>query len=289
MTTPPAEPADSLRALPNVPMWMIHAFAGCCAFVLTMAVVLILAQFPVDSAWVYKIMPKVAQNQTQYYMAITQDGCEVREVGGGGNYASAATDEEMALGAVGRRNAGARKRKPKKLSIDTTVAYHGLSIAVQGGEHEAGYHTFNIDKGHPKTPATGGWFTAPLLSVSTFFSQRAPTYSPAVKKEDENAELGCSFHMPFDHGATMHVNPATSPYETPPEGHERHTSGNGFLHKVNGSISSAVNKVAKTFHDQVTGAEEGLLLPVKGKERQAEVAPGVTIRQTTVAGEFSQA
>lgn len=58
-------------------------------------------------------------------------------------------------------------------------------------------------------------------------------------------------------------------YESPP--------GSAIFRTINESISHVADRLSRRFHDQITGPEEGLLLPVHNSEREAPVTPGMFV------------
>ena len=54
-------------------------------------------------------------------------------------------------------------------------------------------------------------------------------------------------------------------------------SGSAFLRRVNEGISSAAERLSRTFNEQVSGPEEGLLLPVHNGEREKAMTSRVFV------------
>ncbi|KAK3707779.1 hypothetical protein LTR37_011956 [Vermiconidia calcicola] len=259
------------EALPDVPTWAMHAFAGCASFVLIVAIVLYIAQFPPDLSW----LTKGRGWKKSGYMEVGQEednGDNERRYRGRSSAVAATQDTH----GVVTRTGTLRQRKPRNLSIDIGATYKGLGIAVPGDEEvESSRRSFDVEalRQPAKSPVRVTWesFTAPLPSVSDFVHGKRIARQSTLDVEDghgESRSLSASTPDMFDLRSPYHAKAGTSGTTT---------QGSAFLNKVNGSIYQAADRLSRTFYDQVQGPEEGLLLPVHQREREAPLTAGVFV------------
>ncbi|KAK3714014.1 hypothetical protein LTR37_008043 [Vermiconidia calcicola] len=273
--SPALSPAPKTSApsegLPEVPTWAMHAFAGCASFVLIVAIVLYIAQFPPDMSWLRK-RPRWKKSG---YMEIGQEednGNNERRYRG----KSSAVAATQHTNGVDTRTGTLRQRKPRNLSIETGATYKGLGIAVPRDEEaESSRRSFDVEalRQPAKSPVRVTWesFTAPLPSVSDFMHGKRIARQSTLDVEDghgESRSLSASTPDMFD---------LLSPYHAGARTRGTTTQGSAFLNKVNGSIYQAADRLSRTFYDQVQGPEEGLLLPVHQREREAPLTAGVFV------------
>ena len=276
-------PAPAEDLLPDLPTWFIHAFAGFATFVLIVAVVLYLAQFPPRLSWI-----KNLKRRYHGYTKVHQDDYELDQLyHRGRSSAVASTHHDFEHDSESENKATVRRRKPRHLRINTVAEYHGLGIAVPG-EEDAGSQSGNrrpFDeealRQRPKSPAVATWeaLTAPLPSVTAFVHGQntlTPFSTPPVYAEQADVESG---RRPLRQvgASTPDMFDVTSPYHHRPRGADEDAPGSAFLKKVNGRVNYAADRLSRTLHDQVMGPEEGLLLPVRNGEREQPYTPGVYV------------
>ena len=261
----------------------MHAFAGLASFVLIVAVVLYLAQFPPCLSWIRKLKRK-----SQGYSKVEQEDHEldsnIHHRGKSSAVASASCD-----GHVDNERFGAlRRRKLRHLRINTRAEYRGLGIAVPGkdesGAHEEKEKRRSYDEEalqeHQKSPMVAKWqaLTAPLPSLTGFTdgenTPRGSTSVPAYAMQSD-----------IESGRRLSQYTVSSPdmfdIRSPLHHHLRTGEGNAHLsnifERVNNGIYSAADRLSRTFHDKVTGPEEGLLLPVHYNEHEKTMTKGVFV------------
>ena len=281
-TTAPKSPEPN-ASLPEVPGWALHIFAACGTFVLIVAIVLYCANFPPNLEWLHKLKNLKQQDYTKVH----QEDDEHDEVLGAGSSAVAFAHDNDYGNSSGEtpRRRSLRKRRAKNLSVDTAAEYRGLGIAIPGEEstpttpkRRRSYDEESL-RMRPESPIKAKWqsFTAPVPAVEDF-----------IHKHNDSARFR---KTPYPHGVSSDIetrlyppssNPSTpdmfDPYQLSGSSkNDTEVPSSALFRKVNGGISHVADRLSRTFFDQVTGPEEGLLLPVHSSERENAPMPGVFV------------
>lgn len=173
---------------------------------------------------------------------------------------------------------GFRKWKPRGLSVDTQT--RGLGILVADGEARGAQQgkvekrvSFDTTSTAHKIGAEAA--TAPLPSTKAFLQ----TLESAGSETDDDETMRCAdietgnpVQNPRDLGDS-YAERRASPYSNADaslrwSGDDDEVEGKGWLPKVNQGVYKVADKLSARFYDQVNGAEEGLLLPVRENERE---------------------
>lgn len=247
-------------------MWALHALAGLLSCLLVMAVMLLLAQFPPPLSYFSRFH---LGSRTPGYIKIDGDD-EYLHLAGLMSTPSRGIESSPHL-----RDKRLRKRRPIQLSVDTSVEYHGLGIAVPGAcdvRDTASECDYSDLPGRKKTPGMKSatqFFTAPLPSAKVFGSgshrHRAPPdieNSPATPASPSSSSSSSAF---YDARAKMR-----SPGDA-------QTPGSALFEKINNGVCRVADKLSRTFYDHVTEPEDGLLLPVHRHEREKPLVHGVLV------------
>jgi hypothetical protein len=233
--------------LPDMPAWIIHVLAGIAAFVLLIAVGMLLAQFPHP---VHQFEEWVGCQGKKGYAKV-----ELHE--------TAHRDDELGLSTSRMESAQPQLRRKRNirrhsnLSIDTGARCSGLGIAMPGDD--AGIELGTLDGNEerdamdssPRKRQDSGWLTAPLPSVSSFFN------SPSTRKLRRSR---CT---------DVEESPCLSPPSNLAALHQQHPTATAMLRRINRSMYFAAEKMSRAFHDVVNEPEEGLLLPVRESDRES--------------------
>lgn len=274
--------------LPDLPGWVLGILAGGLSFLLIVAVVLYIAQFPPRLEWLQRTQQKW-KGRAGYSKLEQDDRSTADEDGVNGGESSAVAPSNLQLRSL-------KKRSRPTLSIDTGVgvAYdaHGVVAAhdaedLYEEQHQLEHSGLLQKKRHsydeealrmqPKSPIMPAWgsFTAPLPAASTF------TGGGSISESGRDIES-----RPYSLSAGAISTPDLFDFRAYPQqdGAEGEGNDNGdgfagsaFLRRVNGGIYDAADKLSKAFYDQVTAPEEGLLLPVHEEERERALGEGVFV------------
>lgn len=283
--------------LPPIPTWAIHILAGSLSFLIVVAVVLYFAQFPPQFTWLRKFQSSAKHRG---YTKVKGNGAEDEDISDvwDGSYSTAIhrhprlpADSETGEGEACTRS---RRRRPKHLSIDTHVTYRGLGIAGADGElgDDEGGTLARVLEGRrsydaealrerAQSPITAAWesFTAPLPSAKGFLTGQSDVPARPSPMTSGDAEKGFSYT--YSAASTPDLLDYRQAYSTPTTsvprdvGNAEEPPGSAIFRKINDRIYHAADRLSKTFHDQVNGPEEGLLLPVHNEEREPPPWPNV--------------
>lgn len=256
-TLPPNNQAD----LPRLPSWFISAFAGAGVFVLIVAVVLLMVQWPQSIAWVEEWLRRrptgdykkaVQEDGLPHVLpfSITSDSTTAHDFSGG--YAN---DHDSIRSLEGRRNG-------KNLRIDTTAKYRGLGITLAADDAAEAPGPGGLRKmfslAPPRQPP---WKTDPLPCVSSLFSGSTWHHNP------ERTTPGADSQAPT-------VRRSITASDTAPECFDSRSEsiavGKAVVRKMNQVIFNGTEKLAGVLHDPVQIPEGGLLLPIREEEREDE-------------------
>lgn len=259
-------------SLPELPNWILHLLAGTLSFLLVVAVLLFVAQFPPRLGW----LTKIKRWKRPGYEKICQDEPDFGFDPFYGMSSAVASAWENHESDERAKSDGPRRRRPKNLSIDTGLASRGLGIAVPGDEDvrrtPRKRQSFDEEalRMRPKSPARVLWesFTAPLPSVQIFTGGQKQT-----EPIEDYVETGL-YSAPSVQVSTPDVFDIKSRYY---KHGDVEPPGSALLKKINGGIYHVADKLSRTFYDQVTEPEEGLLLPVHNGDREKLLTPGVFV------------
>ncbi len=265
--------------LPPPPMWVIHLLAGSLSFLIVMAVVLLLAQFPPRPSW---LSTSPFWRRFRYTNINREDDHElIKAASFYGRSSAVATDNDNVEMVEDVAFETFRKRRPKHLTIDARAEYRGLGIAVPGCDNvmktarERQSFDEEAQRVRRKSPVVGVWeaFTAPLPSVRMF--------GPG----SGNAGIGGHHSAPIPHvedsawsnessdaGWVTDEQPDSGGSEAGTESQE-----SGILGKINDGIERVADKMANAFYDSFVEPEQGLLLPVHDEEREKALVPGMFV------------
>ena len=282
-------PPLAATPLPEPPHWTLHILTAWLTFGIIVAVVLYLAQFTPKSRWLQKLRGW----RKGGYIEVKQNDHD-QGSDNGRSSAVASSEHQDARWRLETSNV-LRKRKPRGLTINVDAEFHGLGIAVSGGENDdrtpckrRSYDSEAL-RLRPESPVKLAWesFTAPLPSIHAFVSdhQRSEQYQktpyPHQPTSYADFDMESGVYAPHSWTATPDVFNIKSPLPIHSGNHRRggeaETPGSAFFKKVNGRIHQAADRLSRTFYDQVKGPEEGLLLPVRERERELERARAVFV------------
>ncbi|KAI6911197.1 hypothetical protein KC318_g2104 [Hortaea werneckii] len=282
--TPSAYPtmnsAKFHRNLPAPPSWFVGLLAGALSFGLVCAVVLYLVNFPAKDLNLLSKRLMVQRKRYDGYNALQQENEDAHPTlsRGGSTQAAPHFGRSTAV-----ENSGSGRKRRKNLSIDTSAQYHGLGIAVPADDLRDGPKLLSRREPYDEealrtsaqSPAMKAWeaVTAPLPALSRFGYELSELLTPGPRTsttstmyhELRDVEQGNSSHDSAD-SREVHLPQlsAQSMQYAPMTGKET----GSFLEKVGNGVDFMAEKVARMMHDEVDGAEEGLLLPVAQHERE---------------------
>ena len=282
--------------LPDLPGWALGALAGCMGFVIVIATVLLLAQFPAAFTWVRRVgrrrPPGLGRGRGQRYERVAV-GSEMEDFhpgagrscrdGGLGRRSGSSFDGGVKM----RSGKGKGKGKSGLLKIDTACEYFGLGIAVPGHQCTDGREVDEGDvelRNRRTSPLTArsAYLSSPLPSMATLprghptSNTNSPRKSP-LSTASSDIESGNLQPSPlrarslglFDMNSLVHEELPSPELDPAP--------GSAFLERINEGVRDAADRLSRTFYDQVTAREEGLLLPVREDERERAMVPGVLV------------
>jgi hypothetical protein len=255
--------------LPEMPYWAVGIMAGLLAFGVVATVMLVLVNFP-------GLLPERNKMRRDGYRAV--DGAMDSRDDRSPAYSTAATES----------SAGLRHRRKRKLSVDTSIQYVGLGIAVHGDKDRSPERRNSYDEEAlrarrsppPRSAAGAAWsaVTAPIPSVRIFSPSHGhdPHHPiPATAAVDGRVDMDSALEsgtvsrsssytdmLEADRNLLAHERPDVRPHSA------------GFLERLNDGMDYAAGKLARMMHDQVAlDHEEGLLLPVRMSQRERADSP----------------
>jgi hypothetical protein len=234
--------------LPDMPTWIIHVLAGIAAFVLLIAVGLLLAQFPHP---VHQFEEWVGCRGKKGYAKVEQ-----HETAHGDDKLGLSTSRMECTQPQLRRKGNIRRQS--NLSIDTGVRHSGSGIAMPGDDGGIELGTFDGNEERDSVDLSSrkrqdsGWLTAPLPSVSSFFNSPSPRKLRRSRCTD------------------IEESPCLSPPSNSAALRRQDPPATAVLRKINRRMYFAAEKMSRVFHDVVNEPEEGLLLPLRESERERE-------------------
>lgn len=189
-----------------------------------------------------------------------------------------ATSSNFATGSMEEN--GYRRRKPKHLRINTgsatSVATEGLGIElpVDGDQQrkrlswDERIHASHQSQTATPRPTKNSFFTAPLPSKRHFIATRNNDDS----SDDEiirAPDIETGHPMPDRDLEDDYSRKRPSPYfkDAVEEQEVDDQKRGAFLKAVNRGVYKMTDRLSATFFDEVTGAEDGLVLPVRECER----------------------
>lgn len=228
----PRNPAcNAAVGLPELPRWFVAAFIGGCTFVLLVAVVLLVIQWPRGVKWIgewqFRQRPRSCERASE------DDGVEC------------------------------------DLSVDTNARYHGLGITIAGQDQETATRGFFTPRTMPQrlAQAEPPQCRASHPSISSLAkpppsrssSPRAVHHLDATRKTSSSAISKHASPGPMravgeDRGHQSSV--------------AQNCACNTFIPRLGNGIFHGVEMVAQTFFDLVFDPEEGLLLPIQEGQRE---------------------
>lgn len=201
----------------------------------------------------------------------------------------------QASGEVG----GFRMRKPRNLSVDTQARRNGdgLGIVMPNGDEEEAQGqrvkkrvSFDPNSTHAKGPDLSRQAaTAPLpqRKTMTLLQGQGLAFEAGPDDDSDDEVLRCP-DIETGHPmrntrdlADHYADRRASPYFD--NGHsgaaddeeEQVGRGGGWMKTINRGVYKVADRLSAAFYDQVNGAEDGLLLPVKESEREGRMGGGI--------------
>ena len=289
-TPPPiAKTATEGDILPDLPAWVLGMLAGCAGFVVVVALVLLLAQFPLAFRWARRRVRMLGKGRGHRYQRIEGEAYEMDDFrrGEGRGFVDRGLGRTSgSMTGVGiKKRSGKTKGKAGQLRVDTAGEYYGLGIAVAGdrctGRHEGeGDDALRYRLNSPVTARSAylaaalpsavsssraGWTTSPAKSPLS-----AVVSSPDVESGDmQSSPLGASSADLLGIDSPLHEDMRSTASQPAHRG--------ALLERVNDAVGAAADTLSRRFHDRVTAPEERLLLPVREGEREEAVVPGVFV------------
>jgi hypothetical protein len=230
-----------------------------------------MAQFPESLAWARNMR----QRRNQGYDRLEQEDIDLDGSSTRARSSGVATGQANAeVHGRHKDSESRRQRRPRDLSINTTAQYKGLGIAVPGDGYQDelcdSAHSQQNDNSTEDPPPHKPWLTAPLPSVSAFFHSPQPTTN-SWQNTEADVESGHAGLLKVPSPEIFHI---ASPVHN---ALNREHEGGKFLQRVNDGITYVADRLSRRFNDQVTGPEEGLLLSVRGEEREQKLVDGVFV------------
>ena len=190
---------------------------------------------------------------------------------------------------------GFRNRKPRGMSVDTRTGSQGrgqgqglgilLPTTMKGDEpamrqkqvkNQVSFDPSTIRSNPPCRSLEAA--TAPLPQTKSFPKTPNPFDDDCSSDSDDEEILRCpdiETGHPMsntrdlnDHYADRRASPYFNTGIVAGTEEEEDDKGQGWLGKVNQGVYKVADRLSATFYEQVNGAEEGLLLPVRESERE---------------------
>lgn len=276
-----AAPYGGISVLGHPPKWLIGVVLSWFAFGFVLTVTLIIAQFPKLLTW----WPGMSRQRTPPRGQSERRGGRVGE--GGSRGLSSAVALPHVKGDV-RAGEEASVRNRRGLSIDTQMRARstgrGLGILVPGEARQQKKVKKRVSF-EPSTTCIEGSCetrqaaTAPLPHTKTFFGPGH--FADGEDKYDYDDETTGRPDIETGHSCAdtrdlsdCYDERRASPYSdnhssAAVEGKGAEARGSArWMEVVNHGFYRVADRLSATFYDQVNGAEEGLLLPVRECERE---------------------